>query len=219
MQEDGKTVWFLFAEVLLYLAFLIADIQDAFPVSVGLKYCAILLCLVLVWTRTASGGERLVFFALLLTATADFFLLVLGQYLICGLLLFICVQALYAWRIHLDTATTGLLRCIVPLVVWFSLWRMELMSMEYLLAGLYFPQLVCNAVLAWRLPSPWGRLFALGLILFVGCDVCVGLWNLPGIPEAVEQLAGYGMWLFYLPSQVLIVLSARTASVQREMSE
>ena len=40
-----------------------------------------------------------------------------------------------------------------------------------------------------------------------GCDVCVGLHNLAGLPVPLSAFAQVGMWLFYLPSQVLIVLS------------
>ena len=66
-----------------------------------------------------------------------------------------------------------------------------------------------NAVLAWTLPGRRWRLFALGLTLFVGCDVCVGAFNSPGLaPAGAYQFAQVGMWLFYLPSQVLIALSA-----------
>ena len=53
-----------------------------------------------------------------------------------------------------------------------------------------------------------GRLFALGLALFVGCDVCVGLFNALPAPSPLYSAASVGMWLFYLPSQALIALSA-----------
>ena len=79
------------------------------------------------------------------------------------------------------------------------LW-LDLCTPLNLLAGVYFPQLLCNAALAWKRD----RVLALGLTLFIGCDVCVGLWNLFGI-------AGAGMWAFYLPSQVLIALHGRKA--------
>ena len=52
-----------------------------------------------------------------------------------------------------------------------------------------------------------GAGFGIGLLLFVGCDVCVGLHNLTGTPAPLAAFAQVGMWLFYLPSQVLIVLS------------
>ena len=59
-----------------------------------------------------------------------------------------------------------------------------------------------------------GRCFGLGLLLFVGCDLCVGLHNLAAFLPVVDtgplfSFAQVGMWLFYLPSQVLITLSVR----------
>ena len=81
------------------------------------------------------------------------------------------------------------------------------------LVCLYFPQLLCNAAESLRIRTDRaGRRFSLGLCLFLCCDICVGLHNLflaappalPGLARTV-QLA---MWAFYLPSQVLIVLSA-----------
>ena len=56
-------------------------------------------------------------------------------------------------------------------------------------------------------PGAAGEDVRLGLLLFVGCDVCVGLHNLAGLPVPLSAFAQVGMWLFYLPSQVLIVLS------------
>jgi len=68
--------------------------------------------------------------------------------------------------------------------------------------ALYFSQLVSSTLLAWSVRR-W--IFAAGLTLFVCCDLCVGMFNL-GILRAFSSV---GMWLFYLPSQVLIVLSAK----------
>ena len=47
--------------------------------------------------------------------------------------------------------------------------------------------------------------FAVGLGLFFLCDLCVGLHNLP--QNALSGFASLAMWAFYLPGQVLIVLS------------
>ena len=57
-----------------------------------------------------------------------------------------------------------------------------------------------------RLPVP-ERLFAAGLWLFLLCDVCVGLRNQPSLLPGLAGAAQAGMWLFYLPGQVLLVLS------------
>jgi len=49
-----------------------------------------------------------------------------------------------------------------------------------------------------------------GLWLFLLCDVCVGVHNQPELfPEWLAAFAQVGMWLFYLPGQVLLVLSGR----------
>ena len=85
-------------------------------------------------------------------------------------------------------------------------WGLGLFIPLNALALVYFPELVCNAAAALSLGRR-GRMFGLGLLLFVGCDVCVGLHNLAGLPAPLSAFAQVGMWLFYLPSQVLIVLS------------
>ena len=47
-----------------------------------------------------------------------------------------------------------------------------------------------------------------GLCLFLCCDLCVAAYQFPQIlPQAVFEFVRVGMWLFYLPGQVLIALS------------
>ena len=55
-------------------------------------------------------------------------------------------------------------------------------------------------------------MFAIGLLLFTCCDICVGAWNLGLLPGFTR----IGMWLFYLPSQVLIVLSQEEREAHHE---
>lgn len=191
--EKRNTAGFVALELAIYLGFLLADAAGRYALGVALKYGGILLCAAYAWR-----GERRVALALTLTAAADLFLLVLGRFLELGVALFLAVQALYARRIAQDTRRTFGLRILLPLAAWTVLWRLDLFTPLNLLAAVYFPQLLCNMVLAWGKD----RILALGLTLFIGCDVCVGLWNL-------FALAGTGMWAFYLPSQVLIALSGR----------
>ena len=74
-----------------------------------------------------------------------------------------------------------------------------------LLAALYFVNFLVNACQSLTLRSE--RLFAAGLWLFLLCDVCVGLRNQPSLLPGLAGAAQVGMWLFYLPGQVLLVLS------------
>ena len=90
---------------------------------------------------------------------------------------------------------------LVPLLLFFSL-----KSKMEALALFYFSGLVCNAldaVLFSHEKQQKQKVFAAGLSLFVFCDICVGAYNL----GLLTGFTRYGMWLFYLPAQVLIARS------------
>ena len=61
---------------------------------------------------------------------------------------------------------------------------------------------------AWTRRGRQRRIFAAGLTLFAGCDLCVGLFNVLPPSAPLYPVSSVGMWFFYLPSQVLIALSA-----------
>lgn len=215
MELHRKAVWFLGAEAALYAGFLTLDLLcPGSGWDLPLKYGGILLCFLfsLLHVRTADG--RLVCAALAFTLLADLFLLVLNTCYLAGVGSFCVVQLLYLLRLRRWGARPlWLLR--VGLAAAGCLLAAALGTLEPLtaLTLIYFSQLVCNAAAALTLGRT-GRRFALGLLLFVGCDLCVGLHNLTAfLPvEGVGPLFSFarvGMWLFYLPSQVLITLSVR----------
>lgn len=210
MNRRAVVISFLALEGALYAAFLALDLGGQGGATIALKYAGVLLCLALSLWCALEGGDRLVLPALALTALADLFLLVLGRWYGLGVLVFLGAQSVYLVRLRLASGRGWLwLRTAVPLLAALALYRLGLASPLNLLAGLYFSQLLVNTILAWTLPGRRWRLFALGLSLFVGCDVCVGAFNSPGlIPAALYSFSRVGMWLFYLPSQVLIALSA-----------
>ena len=199
------TAVFLALEGLLYAAFLTLDLTGRGSQTILLKYTGILLCLIHALLLTLRGGDRLVLFALLFTAGADFFLL-RNVRLILGLCLFLVVQTLYLLRLHRDGVSGGYwLRVALALIMGVAVTALGMLSLLNLLVALYFSQLLSNTILAWC-ARKW--VFAVGLSLFVCCDICVGLYNL----GLLHSFAAVGMWLFYLPSQVLIVLSAKEVS-------
>ena len=201
----GLTSTFLSVEGVVYAAFLILDLTGQGGQTVSIKYAGILLCLAFALT----GGDRLVPLALALTAGADWFLLVRNDHYAAGIALFLCVQTAYYLRLRRMGADSGWpLRSALALGAGLGLYALELASPVNLLAGLYFSQLLSNAVLAWTVRGRPGRLFAVGLTLFVGCDLCVGLFNALPAAAPLYPVASVGMWFFYLPSQVLITLSA-----------
>ena len=196
---------FLAVEGVLYAAFLILDLTGRGEQTTSIKYAGVLLCLAF----ALAGGDRLVSLALALTAGADWFLLVRGSHYAVGIALFLCVQAVYYLRLRRAGAGNGwLFRSGLALALGAGVCALDMAAPLNLLAALNFSQLASNALLAWTLNGARQRAFALGLTLFVGCDVCVGLFNVlpPGSPPYLA--ASVGMWLSYLPSQVLIALSA-----------
>ena len=195
---------FLSLEGAIYACFLVLDLLGRGDQTTPIKYAGILLCL----GFSLLGTDRLVPLALALTVCADWFLLVRNDHYALGIALFLCVQAVYALRLCAGGAGSAfVLRAALALGAGLGAWAAGLTALVELLAALYFSQLLSNALLAWTLRGERRRAFALGLTLFVGCDVCVGLFNvLP--PSSPRHFAvSVGMWLFYLPSQVLIALS------------
>ena len=208
---EGKkyTAAFLAAEGALYAAFLALDLTGRGGLSVPIKYAGILLCLGFSLLCATRGGDRLVPIALALTAGADWFLLVRNDHYAAGVALFLCVQTAYYLRLRRMGADSGWpLRSALALGAGLGLYALELASPVNLLAGLYFSQLLSNTILAWTGRGRPRRLFAAGLTLFVGCDLCVGLFNALPAAAPLYPVVSVGMWFFYLPSQVLISLSA-----------
>lgn len=205
------TAAFLIVEGILYVLFLSMDFTVQRDETIPIKYFAILLCLgfsllsCLQW-----GGDKLVPAALALTAGADWFLLVRNDHYAVGIALFLCVQTAYFLRLRRAGAPAAYpLRAGLALAAGLGLYLFKMASPLNLLAGLYFSQLLSNTILAWTRRGRRWRLFALGLTLFVGCDVCVGVFNLQLSRSLLQHFLAYlGMWAFYLPSQVLIALSA-----------
>ena len=206
---------FLAVQGVLYAAFLGCDLLNLPAASTALKYGALLLCLLAALVRRARPDGPLLCCALALTAAADLFLLVLDRSYAVGVALFCPVQILYALRLRRSWHIAPPLwpRFVFSALCLCAVAAAHSLNLLMGLVCLYFPQLLCNAAESLRIRTDRaGRRFSLGLCLFLCCDICVGLHNLflaappalPGLARTV-QLA---MWAFYLPSQVLIVLSA-----------
>ena len=95
-----------------------------------------------------------------------------------------------------------------------ALHALKLLTALNILALFYFSNFLCNALLSLDCPGRRARIFSAGLCLFLCCDLCVAAYQFPGsLPDAVFQAARVGMWLFYLPGQVLIALSGLPESL------
>ena len=204
----------------LWLVFLFLDLTKTGD-STWIKFTAICLCCAAALTGAKSRDGQLVALALCFTVAADWFLLVWNRGYLLGICLFLVVQGLYAYRLYLLRGSRpcrwGLaVRLLVPaagflLCAGFALWLLYSLFADGALSLLLATFAVAGSFLTFLLPlSAPLRRFAWGLLLFVCCDVCVGLWNTSALlPAPLAEFSRVGMWFFYLPSQVLIVLSQR----------
>lgn len=212
---------FAIATVVMYGCFLYRDLTETGSGD-GIKYAAILTVFAYALTNVYSEDGIMVAAALLFTVVADTFLLLLDSHYLFGVLAFCVVQALYFVRmIRLERYRRPWISAIVRVSVWLVV--LAILRLTGMLDGLlcvtafYFINLAVNAVESFRLcrKNRGMLLFAVGLLLFVCCDVCVGFNNLSQyLPvDSLQWLcdfAAVGMWAFYLPSQVLITFSVRT---------
>lgn len=219
------TDWFLWGELALFLGFLTLDlgildflwagnssILDRDFLSCILKYASVLMCYLWRIGKKDPSLER----AQLLVLGADLCLL-FQWHIPMGMALFLLVQLQYRIYLRGTQAWKGfLLQCaLVALAAGFA-GRALLRSKEelgiILLGAVYGAALLSNLYLAFRRRQP---LFGAGLFLLLLCDIHVLLYNLPlvsgGFLGRWQELAGTAMWLFYLPSQLVIAKLAMKA--------
>ena len=197
-----RSAWiaFLTAETLLYLSFLFLDLRTGADTK-WLKFASILM----VALMSFQLNDKIVTAALCLTALADVFLLVLDQWYIVGLLLFCIVQLLYSLHLH----SQKMLSMQIVLLIFSAILVLAYRRIEPLAVGyitVFLLNLFHAASFAMRARGRQPFLFAFGLLLFFCCDLCVGYYNIG--EGALWEFSRIAMWGFYLPGQVMILLSA-----------
>ena len=232
----AKTALFAFmtAEAVLYALFLRIDFFGGPSArSAMYKYAGILLCLVCASVRAVTlknTASRLIAAALFFTCISDYFLLFTDSYLP-GVLCFCVTQTLYLFVLLQDRQlnlklwhiTPGLALSAALLIITSLMGEPDLL----IAAGVFYAySFVRNIVLALCLcikktpvPGLKPSMFAVGLVIFALCDINVLLYNLPLLFDIHSHLLislfdviGTLMWVFYLPSQVLLALSADDSS-------
>ena len=206
------TALFLAVQSAVYIIYLAEDILFPAYDNMKLKYFGIILCAVyaalsvLFFRNEREKGSSIILPAILLTLISDYFLIFAENNPV-GVSFFISVQLTYfIYLIVITGKKYALLRIGLMLIAWGAVLITGLSNdLTNVLSAAYFSLLISNvihALIRHRLR------FAIGLILFMCCDICVGLYNLDVISSGIlYRIIGIGMWAFYLPSQVLIVTS------------
>ena len=219
---------FIGTEAIIYLTFIILDLTDCLPgLSDPVKYSGIILCFVnsLIFFVKKRGTDRLIITAaLFFTVCADAFLLFTGEFLP-GLVFFCVVQTLYS--VYTVSDEKQLLILLIPLVL-----ATGIICIFYDVADIFLFALLIYYAFAFALntyrswknykkhPSVTGLLFAIGLSLFVMCDLNVLFRNAyemlnlqASLPKWTYFVAMFFTWVFYLPAQVLISISENQPKV------
>jgi hypothetical protein len=147
--------------------------------------------------------------ALLCTLAADFFMLI-ARSDVWGLAFFIAVQIIYHFRCLPKEKRS------LPLLIQLALCLAALSALLFaktpivtLLAAIYGICFLFSVAAAIRFRKRWPMpnqiLMPLGMILFFLCDINVGLYNVFSYQPIFRVL----FWIFYLPSQALLAVSAK----------
>ena len=215
----------------LYFTFLYMDLFNIqlFMSSNTIKFICIILCFIIsILTREHSLCNRDLFLlqtGLFITILADLLLLVLNSYYILGITLFCIVQIIYSIRYDVGNTRSTIRKFIIIFVaipIGYIVINIFIMKVDFLfMIGLYY--VVClltsltKAIKTYKYkiyPNPNRHMIALGMILFLLCDINVALYNIIGFISLTGKfinilynISFISMWLFYLPSQVLLSLS------------
>lgn len=216
------TSWiFLAVEAVLFCTFVAMDIMHHDAENV-VKYVAI--CLVgLMGLRAGKQRDNVVVTAaFLFTMVADLFLILIGNF-VAGVAAFICVQTCYTIRFSFMSGKPlvgELLKRLVPGVILGGI-ATYFLGINVGIIVAYACSFAVNFVHGFELhilkPSPRHLRFAIGLFLFACCDICVGITNLrPGfLTEQMIRNAEVMTWIFYLPSQILILSTTDSLSLKK----
>ncbi len=222
---------FVAVEIIIYIIFnVLAAIHPGDPVYI--KYAGIVLCLVvsavMIWFYRDRDAIVLTC-AFFFTVVSDMFLLVLNDLLEAGVGTFIIVQCIYLYRLYADrlkkiwitlTARAAVFVVVIGLLAGLS--HVNLLIAE---VSIYIVMLVANCVDAFLLSRRGIKniLFAVGLVLLLCCDVCIGLYNgsMIGIdlPARTADIIQSLIWIFYMPSQVLIALTVSRGGICGKVTE
>lgn len=220
---------FIAAELLLYLVFMAGDIfgYPGLDTVTLIKYCSILLCNVFALTYALKYRRRenyILFSGLFFTAVSDYFLLFTENFTF-GMLTFCVVQILYLVYLYfLGEGRRGVAgRLLVNILLWAAvlliLWVLQVpVDLLLVTAAFYFISILHNVITAAgnarHKSDKRNLIFAIGMFLFLLCDINVGIYNMNGFIavgstafQKVYHFSEIAMWMFYLPAQVCISLS------------
>ena len=204
--------------IILYIAFLSLDffLVPRSLLSRSFKYASIVLCFLLAtslfFKSQNKRDSKYVVLALMFTMIADIFLL-FTDHKIAGVFFFCLVQLTYLKRYNLQFLITGLYFIAIAIIAYFLLPFQPL----HVIAGLYAFLIVSCFFSTFYTELPKFNLYCarIGMIFFILCDINVALFNELSRNFSYYQIISIAIWLFYLPAQLLLALSASYLPVEQ----
>lgn len=164
--------------------------------------------------KNDTRHENLIALALYITLVADLFLTYLGRdYAIPGVLCFCLVETVYAFYLKSPLGSV-ILRAGIFVLLFAAAALTKNLSVLNIFALVNISILAVNVFDAWKAKRMNATiLFRVGITLFFLCDLCVGLSDL--LDGVLGSVTASLIWVFYMPSQVLIALSYAFVTMRR----
>lgn len=213
---------FISLQFILYICFIVLDMTGkAIAVSNQIKLISIVLCFAFAIFQFYLKHTRIAFLQVCIlgfTLISDYFLLLTNAYSV-GIVTFIMVQLGYSGALKLaknqakNQALTRTEYLISGALIVISMILLKF-DVTVGLSLLYAVLFVRNLFVAHkaRKLSQYNRWLFIGLLLYAICDIQVAMFNLEVIKTHFTWLysvVAVGMWVFYLPGQVILTLSPR----------
>lgn len=240
VSKTVKIISFILFEIIIYFGFLYIDIYNSeyYKISSIIKFVGIVGCFCYTLFFVEKQEDQLLInlmrVALFFTVISDVFLLLTGESEK-GVFTFCIVQVTYRyylWRINKQELKQNdqlkqnsqlrylyLPNVIVWLVIVVTMYFLSMpINMLLVITVFYFVSIVINVIVAVRmavcLKKRFILIFAIGMVLFLLCDINVGVFNMGDFVDInshvftnIYEFSTIGMWLFYLPAQVLLAIS------------
>ena len=220
MKRDGQEMKiYVILEAIMFVAIKIAELTlPTRPMKIVMYTAIVINTIAALWLYRKYGKnarrqwDNLIALALMVNCAADIFLTLIGgeQMFIPGFALFCTVEAVYA--VYLKPGKINLaLRAVLFALCLLVARQLHLLTPANALGLLNLSLLSVNVVSAWnarrREKSKASLLFACALSSFLIGDISVALEIFTAEGTLFHTISALAVWTFYVPAQVLIVLT------------
>ena len=220
MKRDGQEMKiYLILEAIMFVAIKIAELTlPTRPMKIVMYAAIVINTIAALWLYRRYGKtarrqwDNLIALALMVNCVADIFLTLIGGegMFIPGFALFCTVEAIYA--VYLKPGKINLvIRAVLFALCLLVARQLHLLTPANALGLLNLSLLSVNVVSAWsarrREKSKASLLFAFALSSFLIGDISVALEIFTAEGMLFHTISALAVWTFYVPAQVLIVLT------------